>query len=157
MRLPLQAAILVSNVTNKVWGWVSNLLRGRGRFRRRLFFLSYHPPPPPTFDLHLKPRWPPVAVRSEVTVNCLSLRKNCARERDTRVSLSLSRASFFSAPITSKRLLRKLSLWLPGCTDVKFCKSPSCDIFYGFFFHVFRLCMTFFSFIYLYLKLWKPG
>ena len=121
---------------------------GGGRFRLRLFFMCITPPPPPppTCDLHLKPRWPPVAVRSEVTVNCLSLRKNCARERDTR-------ASFFSAPITSKRLLRKLSLWLPGCTDVKFCKSPSCDIFYGFFFHVFRLCMTFFSFIYLYLKL----
>ena len=157
MRLPLQAAILVSNVTNKVWGWVSNLLRGRGRFRRRLFFLSYHPPPPHlrfTFETKVAARSGKVRGDSELSK---SKKELCSRARHACLSLSLSRASFFSAPITSKRLLRKLSLWLPGCTDVKFCKSPSCDIFYGFFFHVFRLCMTFFSFIYLYLKLWKPG
>ena len=48
--LPLQAAILVSSVPDKVWGWVSNL-RWEGTVSKEVIFLA---PPPLLFTFETK-------------------------------------------------------------------------------------------------------
>ena len=135
-----------------LWWWVSNLLRWQGTVSKEAVFFAF---PSPCY-LHLNPSLPPAAVSSEV--NTLSSTPGARVFSLNSCPLELwcpSQRSY-----GKKGTVNCLSLWWPGYIDAKFCKSPLRArgrsgihryrvSFCTFFFHVFKLCMTFFPpFIY---------
>ena len=115
---------------------------------------------PPHCYLHLKPRWPPVAVTSEVNtlsptpgnrlfslipdlwIHGVSLNDLKKKIGDSELSKSLV-ARVYRRKILRIAIEGQRKKWNP----------PLSCVICTFFSHLFRLRMTFFSFIYLYLEL----